>query len=122
VRETRVVPAYNSQCAICRLKELRLLDAAHILSDVLEAGEPTIQNGLSLCAIHHRAFDQNLIGVSPDYIVHVSRRLLEDEDGPMLDLLKGFHERSLSVPSRSADRPDRERLDIRFASFLQLAV
>jgi putative restriction endonuclease len=115
-------PAYNSQCAICRLKELRLLDAAHILSDVLEAGEPTIQNGLSLCAIHHRAFDQNLIGVSPDYIVHVSRRLLEDEDGPMLDLLKGFHERSLSVPSRSADRPDRERLDIRFASFLQLAV
>jgi len=118
----RVVPAYNSQCAICRLKELRLLDAAHILSDVLEAGEPTIQNGLSLCAIHHRAFDQNLIGVSPDYIVHVSRRLLEDEDGPMLDLLKGFHERSLSVPSRSADRPDRERLDIRFASFLQLAV
>ena len=40
----------------------------------------------------------------------------------MLDLLKGFHERSLSVPSRSADRPDRERLDIRFASFLQLAV
>jgi putative restriction endonuclease len=41
-----------------------------------------------LCAIHHRAFDQNLVGVSPDYMVHVSRRLLEDEDGPMLELLK----------------------------------
>jgi putative restriction endonuclease len=115
------VPAYSSQCAICRLKELRLLDAAHILSDVLEAGEPTVQNGLSLCAIHHRAFDQNLVGVSPDYTVHVSGRLLEDEDGPMLDLLKGFHEVPLHVPTRAADRPDRERLDARFARFLNVA-
>jgi putative restriction endonuclease len=116
----RVVPAYSSQCAICQLKELRLLDAAHILSDTLEAGEPTIQNGLSLCAIHHRAFDQSLVGVSPDYVVYVSRRLLEDEDGPMLDLLKGFHELPLVVPKRVADRPDRERLDMRFARFVEV--
>jgi putative restriction endonuclease len=116
-----VVPAYSSQCAICRLKELRLLDAAHIVSDIEEAGEPTVQNGLSLCAIHHRAFDQNLVGVSPDYVVHVSRRLRVDEDGPMLDLLKGFHERPLTVPTRVADRPDRERLDARFERFLDFA-
>jgi putative restriction endonuclease len=116
----RVVPAYSSQCAICQLKELRLLDAAHILSDTLEAGEPTIQNGLSLCAIHHRAFDQSLVGVSPDYVVYVSRRLLEDEDGPMLDLLKGFHELPLVVPKRVVDRPDRERLDMRFARFVEV--
>lgn len=117
----RVVPAYASQCAICMLKELRLLDAAHILADVEEAGEPTIRNGLSLCAIHHRAFDQNLVGVSPDYTVHVSRRLLEDEDGPMLDVLKGFHKASLHVPKRAAHRPDRERLDVRFGRFLDFA-
>jgi putative restriction endonuclease len=116
----RVVPAYASQCAICRLKELRLLDAAHIVSDVEDAGEPSVQNGLSLCAIHHRAFDQNLVGVSPDYVVHVSRRLLEDEDGPMLDLLKGFHELPLVVPKRAAYRPDRERLNERFARFLEV--
>jgi putative restriction endonuclease len=79
-----------------------------------------VQNGLSLCAIHHRAFDQNLVGVSPDYTVHVSRRLLEDEDGPMLDVLKISHEVPLQVPVRVADRPDRERLDARFAHFLEL--
>jgi len=117
----RVVPAYSSQCAICRLKELRLLDAAHIVGDVNEAGEPLVSNGLSLCAIHHRAFDQNLVGVSPDYVVHVSRRLREDEDGPMLDLLKGFHDVPLLLPTRGADRPDRERLDDRFARFLELS-
>jgi putative restriction endonuclease len=113
----RVVPAYSSQCAICRLKELRLLDAAHIVGDLEEQGEPIVSNGLSLCSIHHRAFDQNLVGVSPDYVVHVSRRLREDEDGPMLDLLKGFHESALHVPSRAADRPDPKGLDIRFAQF-----
>jgi putative restriction endonuclease len=91
------------------------------LSDALEAGEPTIQNGLSLCSIHHRAFDQNLVGVSPDYFVHVSRRLLDDEDGPMLDVLKAFHEQQLHLPSRAADRPDRERLAARFAVFTDFA-
>ena len=32
---------------------------------------------------------------SPDRQVHVSRRLLDDEDGPMLELLKGFHGRRI---------------------------
>jgi len=103
------------------LKEIRLLDAAHIVGDLESGGEPTARNGLSLCSIHHRAFDQNLVGVSPDYTVHVSRRLLEDEDGPMLDLLKGFHDIPLQLPVRELDRPDRERLEVRFERFLELA-
>src|SRR5581483_8440934 len=44
-----------------------------------------------------RAFDQHLIGVSPDYEVRVSRRLLEDDDGPMLDPAQDR--------ARTADRP-----------------
>jgi putative restriction endonuclease len=117
----RVVPAYDSRCAICSLRELRLLDAAHIVGDVDLGGVATVRNGLSLCSIHHRAFDQNLVGVSPDYVVHVSGRLLDDEDGPMLDVLKGFHEASLHLPRRRTDLPDRERLDVRFEKFLALA-
>src|SRR5581483_6342171 len=93
----RVLPAYRDRCAICRLKELRLLDAAHIVGDAQPAGEPLVSNGLSLCSIHHRAFDQHLIGVSPDYEVRVSRRLLEDDDGPMLDPAQDR--------ARTADRP-----------------
>ena len=94
----RVLPAYMSQCAICRLKEGRLLDAAHIISDLQLAGEATVSNGLSLCSIHHRAFDQHLVGISPEYKVHVSRRLLDDQDGPMLDLLKGFPRQNFRCP------------------------
>ena len=80
-----------------------------------------MQNGLSLCSIHHRAFDQSLVGVSPDYRVHVSRRLLDDEDGPMLALLQGFHNRALHLPKRRRDQPDPERLELRFKRFLEIA-
>jgi putative restriction endonuclease len=112
-----VLVAYADSCAICRLRELRLLDAAHIVGDALPTGEPSVSNGLSLCSIHHRAFDQDLVGVSPDYAVHVSRRLLDDEDGPMLELLKTAHGRPLAVPRRREWRPDREQLAVRFERF-----
>lgn len=113
----RVLPAYSSQCAVCRLKEVRLLDAAHIVADA-EAGEARVSNGLSLCSIHHRAFDQDLIGISADYDVSVAGALLEDEDGPMLDLLKGAHGTSIHVPLRRSLQPDRELLARRFERFL----
>jgi putative restriction endonuclease len=113
----KVLVAYASLCAICRLKESRLLDAAHIAHDLEQKGEPVVANGLSLCSIHHRAFDQDLVGVSPDYEVHVAARLLEDDDGPMLELLKGFHLQSITVPSRRAWKPDPIRLAERFERF-----
>lgn len=128
VRETRVrmhqarfrglvLDAYSDRCAICRLKESRLLDAAHIVGDLEERGQPVVSNGLSLCSIHHRTFDQDLVGVSPDYTVHVSQRLLDDEDGPMLELLKTFHTKQIIVPGRAPLRPDRNRLAERFERF-----
>jgi putative restriction endonuclease len=116
-----VLPAYGEQCAICRLKEAQLLDAAHIVGDALTEGAARITNGLSLCTIHHRAFDKNLVGISPGYEVHVAPRLLEDEDGPMLDVLKGFDGTSIHLPRRRAWLPDRERLETRFERFLAVA-
>lgn len=113
----RVLHAYSNTCTICRLKEGRLLEAAHIAGDLENKGEPIVPNGLSLCSIHHRAFDRDLVGVSPEYKVHVSKRLLDDDDGPMLDLLKQFHMQSISVPGRASWRPDRDRLAERYERF-----
>lgn len=114
----RVVPAYGERCAICRLKEVRLLDAAHIVGDLEEQGEPMVSNGLSLCSIHHRAFDHDLVGITPDYEVRVASRLLDEEDGPMLDLLKGFHGEPIVLPKRLSWRPDRDRLERRYTRFV----
>jgi putative restriction endonuclease len=49
--------------------------------------------------------------------VRVASRLLEDEDGPMLDLLKTAHGAELRVPGQKALRPDRELLAVRFDAF-----
>lgn len=113
----RVIPAYREQCAICRLKEIDLLDAAHIIGDAESEGEPSVANGLSLCSIHHRAFDRDLVGVSPDLRVNISHRLLEDVDGPMLDVLKAFDGAPLEVPRRTDWQPNRDALAARFERF-----
>jgi len=113
----RVLPAYAHQCTICRLKETRLLDAAHIVADAEAAGEPTVTNGLSLCSIHHRAFDEDLVGISPDYVVEVHPRLRDEEDGPMLALLQGAHRSAIVLPRSARQRPDRELLAQRFERF-----
>ena len=113
-----VLQAYRGRCAITGLPETRLLDAAHIISDGDEAmGQPVVPNGLSLSKIHHAAFDAHLIGIDPDYRLHVSDRLLEKKDGPMLLALKQLKGSELHLPSRSLDYPDRDRLDRRFEVF-----
>ena len=117
----RVLPAYRNQCAICRLKEVTLLDAAHIVGDREDRGEPAVANGVSLCSIHHRSFDNHLVGIDADYTVRVSPHLLEEEDGPMLELLKGFEAQPLLVPRSPLLRPDRERLAARYERFLEHA-
>lgn len=112
-----VLNAYRDRCAICRLRERRLLDASHIVADRDPEGIAAVRNGLALCTIHHRAYDHDLVGISPDYRVHVARRLLDDEDGPMLDLLKGAHGVAIDLPSSLRSRPDRELLAVRYERF-----
>ena len=102
------------RCALSGLPEQRLLDAAHIISDKDERlGQPIVPNGLPLSKIHHAAFDAHLIGIDPDYRLHVSDRLLDQNDGPMLE--------ALHLPNRVKDRPDRDRLGIRFERFKAMA-
>ncbi len=113
-----VIRAYRGRCAISRIPEPMLLDAAHIIPDTHEyLGQPVVPNGLPLSKIHHAAFDAHLIGIDADYHLHVSDRLLEREDGPMLESLKGLKGQTIHLPNRRADRPDRDRLALRFEGF-----
>jgi putative restriction endonuclease len=113
-----VIAAYREQCAMCRLRHPELLDAAHILPDRDERGNPEIPNGLSLCRIHHRAYDVNILGVDPDYVIHLRRDVLEEIDGPMLRHgLQEIHETRIHVPRRESLRPHRDYLAERFERF-----
>ncbi|MCY3769770.1 MAG: HNH endonuclease [Gammaproteobacteria bacterium] len=113
-----VIAAYKGRCAISGLPEQQLLDAAHIISDNDERlGQPIIPNGLPLSKLHHAAFDAHLIGIDPDYRIHVSNRLLSQNDGPMLEALKHQNGAEICLPHRSKDQPDRDRLARRYEHF-----
>lgn len=115
----RVLLAYEQKCAVCSLRHGELLDAAHIIGDGKPDGIPIVPNGLSLCKIHHAAYDTNLLGVSPDYVVRINSSLMEESDGPMLRHgLQEMDGRPLALPPKAADRPSQERLAKRFDDFL----
>jgi len=63
-------------------------------------GQPVVPNGIPLSKIHHAAFDAHLIGVDADYRLHVSERLLSQQDGPMLEALKRLRGEVIHLPDR----------------------
>lgn len=115
----RVLEAYRQCCAVCRLGHAELLEAAHILPDRHPRGHPVVPNGLSLCTIHHAAYDHNILGVRPDLVVEIREDILQEEDGPMLRHgLQDLHGRNLLVIPRSKGlRPDPSRLEERYVQF-----
>lgn len=115
---SRVLTAYEARCAVCVLKKVPLLDAAHITPDGADEGLPVVTNGLALCKIHHAAYDENILGISPDYVVRINDQVLTEVDGPMLRYgLQEMDRRQLWVPKRAAEKPDRDRLAARFDVF-----
>jgi putative restriction endonuclease len=114
---SRVLLAYRQQCALCRLRHPPLLDAAHIREDA-HGGAPVVTNGLAMCAIHHRAFDANVLTVKPDYRIEISPKVLEEHDGPTLQYaLQSLHGEAISLPTHRAERPDRDLLEERLERF-----
>lgn len=113
----RVLIAYETQCALCRLRHRELLDAAHIKEDA-DGGEPIIPNGVAMCAIHHRAFDADVLGVRPDYRIEIRPDVLKERDGPtLLHALQGLHGQLLVLPRRRAERPRPDLLEERYSRF-----
>lgn len=114
----RVLHAYQEQCACCRLRHLELLDAAHIVPDPEPEGDPVVSNGISLCKLHHAAFDSNILGIRPDYVIEINKEVLEEEDGPVLRHgLQGLHQTHIILPKLRNLYPDQKRLEVRYVEF-----
>ncbi len=116
---SQVLIAYANRCAMCRLGRPQLLEAAHIIPDAHEHGAAEISNGLSLCRIHHAAYDHNLIGVSPDMKIHVGPEIMSAADeGPVIEHgLQSLHQVELQPPISEDYRPSRQGLELRFEQF-----
>ncbi len=114
-----VLRAYDTRCAVCSLRHAELLDAAHIIPDHDEAGVASVRNGMSLCKIHHAAYDNNILGIRPDLFVEIRSDLLNEIDGPMLQhgLQERHGQRLMSIPRARSERPDSLLLHQRYEAF-----
>jgi putative restriction endonuclease len=99
-----VLRAYQHRCTICALRERELVQAAHIVADPWPEGIAAVVNGLALCAIHHLAYDRNLLGI-------------DATGGVQREGLQGFHGATIRKPRLTAEHPDPERLAVRFSTF-----
>jgi putative restriction endonuclease len=114
----RVLFAYDNKCSLCHLRHTRLLDAAHVIPDA-DGGEPVVTNGISMCKIHHAAYDADIFGIDPKYRVGVRRDVMQEIDGPTLRYtLQAIDGSEIDLPTRRAARPDPEALDVRWKQFL----
>ena len=110
-----VLDAYTCKCAVCRFGHASLLDAAHIITDA-DGGSPNVRNGLSLCNMHHAAYDVDIIGITPDLIVEVNHEILNEIDWPdAAPWHPGVPSQAVGCPSTqeiAAARPRSTRLEV----------
>lgn len=115
----RVLHAYRNCCAICRLKHVDLLDAAHIIPDSDPRGAPVVPNGLSLCKIHHAAFDRHILGIAPSLTVEIREDVLREVDGPMLRYgLQEMNGARIILPRGAEMRPNPDLIAARYEMFI----
>lgn len=105
-----VLSGYHFRCAVCQLNLPALLNASHIIpwaKSHEHRADP--RNGISLCALHDRAFDRGLITFDEDYRTVISKRVHQKRPNEMhrVSLLE-IEGRKMLLPERF--RPDGEAL------------
>jgi putative restriction endonuclease len=107
----RVLSAYGHRCAMCGV-QMKLLEGAHILPVPEPDSTDETANGISLCVLHHRAYDRSLITFDPDYAIHVSaKKVAELRAANLHGGIQRFRDNLrevIQVPAEQASRPRRE--------------
>ena len=96
-----VMQIYDYTCAVCALNirassGASVTDAAHIIPFSVSYNDD-IRNGMSLCKLHHWAFDAGLISVSETYQVVVSPSMTEH--GPTTSMLARLRDKQIWLPN-----------------------
>lgn len=102
-----VLHAYRYSCAVCgfnlRIKTSPVgLEAAHIKWHQ-HGGPDTEDNGLALCATHHKLLDSGVMTLSEDYKILLSEWVF-DPDGEN-SFIKEHHKREINLPMNRRHSP-----------------
>ena len=110
-----VLRAYSNRCAMCGI-QLGLIDAAHIIPHSHPEGEDIVNNGLALCALHHRSYDVGLVYVQENYSIQLNMarlrllRKLKKSEG--LKKFQRSFRASLLLPSELGSYPSPKNLSL----------
>ena len=115
-----VLSSYNQKCCITGINNSALLQASHIVDwSIDEQNRTNPENGLCLNALFHKAYDENLLGITPDYDIIISEEFLGNKlrevESSTKDYIWGFNNKKLIMPSRFC--PDKELLAQHFEKF-----
>ena len=95
--------------------QLRLLDGAHILPAAHPDSTDGTDNGVALCALHHRAFDRAFITFDQEFRIHVNENMTNELQaanlGDGLEAFKDALRPELALPPDKRDRPARRFIE-----------
>jgi putative restriction endonuclease len=96
--------------------QLKLVEAAHIIPVNHERSTDETCNGLALCVLHHKAYDQALITVKDDYSILLNQfQIVELKQSKLDEGLSGFSQSLrplILLPPAVSDRPHIEYIRI----------
>ena len=102
-----VISSYCNKCAICSLTTDTLLIASHIIPwsrKVESRADPT--NGISLCALHDKAFDNGFISVNRSYKMIISPHIAQRKERVFEDMFYRFDGKEIHLPFRFTPNSD----------------
>ena len=113
-----VLTAYQNKCAITGLPIPKLIEAAHIIPDREVGAKQTVSNGIALSRLHHKAYDSNLLGIDPDFKIHIGKGLDGVEAQHVIYKYFGEYEGAkIKVPTNVLLKPNRDYLSRRYDIF-----
>ena len=107
-----IMKIYEYKCAVCAL-DIRtasgasITDAAHIIPFSVSCNDD-VRNGLSLCKLHHWAFDAKLFSLNETY--HVIVPPISHEHEPTARMLSELRDKLIWTPPVERHCPDQEAL------------
>lgn len=106
-----LMKVYKQSCAVCGLSLEAALEAAHIIpySAATNQQRIDVQNGILLCAVHHKLFDKGLITLEQDYTIHCKQSSSSSEYDDLM--LTKFHLQKLKLPENQNQFPNKSYVE-----------
>ncbi|MTF38116.1 HNH endonuclease [Cyanobacterium aponinum UTEX 3222] len=96
-----VLSNYNENCAICSLNYVSLLVASHIIPwSKNKETRLNPHNGICLCSIHDKAFDQGLISFDGEFKVIISPQIHKIKNNAINNYFINFNHREINFPKK----------------------